>query len=715
MTKPFYSSHWYRIAGLKPRLKSDTRLHRQQFRGTPWYVLEDQVSQRYYRFSLGAYALIQSMDGRRTVQEIWEEARTAHPAESPGQGEILQLLAQLYSADALECDGVADVSTLLSHHDRINRRRWQTQLLNPLSWHFPLFDPDRILDRFLPPVGLVFSRTGAVLWCGIVGFAVVLAATHWHDLIHDVTDRVLAPENILLLWLLFPLVKTIHEAAHAFATKRHDGEVHEMGIMLLLFQPVPYVDASSAYGFREKRDRMLVGAAGMLAEMFVAAIALFLWVATEPGLVRTLAYNTIFIAGVSTLVFNANPLLRYDGYYIFCDFLEIPNLRARSEAYVRYLFDHYLLGSRQEPPEAPSGMERLWLTIYPPLSCTYRLFLLGSIAIFAAQKFFFLGALIAVSGILSEVLTPLAKFLVQIHRSTELNAARRRAVMTTAGTVFAALVAVVFVPLPLRTQAQGVMWIPDEAHVRAGTDGFVERIVAQPGSKVHRGDVLIICRDPQLAAQVKILESRLGELKTRYAAQWLDDIKQAQIMKDEISHIEQRLGRARDRFSELVIRSKADGSFVIPQSENLPGRFVQQGARLGYVLDFTDRRARVVVPQTTIDLVRERNKSIEVRLAERLGESIPARLLREVPAASDRLPSTALGTQGGGSVIVDPGDQHGVKALEKVFQIELAIPQIARDVKFGGRVYVRFDHGWEPVAYRWVRGVRQLFLSKFDR
>jgi len=113
--------------------------------------------------------------------------------------------------------------------------------------------------------------------------------------------------------------------------------------------------------------------------------------------------------------------------------------------------------------------------------------------------------------------------------------------------------------------------------------------------------------------------------------------------------------------------------------------------------------------------VRGRNRNIEVRLAERVGEPMQAELVRQVPAATEQLPSTALGTQGGGSVPVDPGDQRGVKALEKLFQLELALPQAAQNAKFGGRVYVRFDHGWEPVAYRWVRAVRQLFLSEFNR
>ena len=156
------------------------------------------------------------------------------------------------------------------------------------------------------------------------GTAVLLAAIHWHDLTEDFMDRVLVPHNLLLLWLVFPVLKTLHEFGHAFATKVYGGEVHEMGVLLLVFTPCPYVDASAASAFRTKWHRIIVGAAGMIVELFLASLALFVWLNVEPGVVRAVTYNVMVIAGISTVLFNGNPLLRYDGYYIFADYLEIP-------------------------------------------------------------------------------------------------------------------------------------------------------------------------------------------------------------------------------------------------------------------------------------------------------------------------------------------------------------------------------------------------------
>jgi putative peptide zinc metalloprotease protein len=224
---------------------------------------------------------------------------------------------------------------------------------------------------------------------------------------------------------------------------------------------------------------------------------------------------------------------------------------------------------------------------------------------------------------------------------------------------------------------------------------------------------LMICSDPQLVTRVKVLESRLEELQTRYMAQWLEDHGQAEIIKDEIAHVEESLARARERVAELVIRSRADGTFVVPQAEDLPGRFFPQGSLLAYVLDFSALTARVVVSQGEIDLVRHQSRQIDVRLVDHPAEPLQAVIMREVPAATEQLPSTALGSQGGGSIAVDPVDKQGVKSIDKLFQLELGLPSSAGISVLGGRVFVRFDHGWEPLVYRWHRQLRQLFLSKF--
>src|SRR2546426_4875888 len=353
MSKPIFSASWYRVAALKPRLRSHAQIHRHQYRGDTWYVLQDLSMERFVRFSPAAYSVIGLMDGLATVEQIWDAACTRLGADAPTQDEMIQLLSRLYQTDALQCDVAPDTRELLQRYEKQSRRQRQNRIFSFFSWRFPLLDPDRFLQSFLPLVRPLFGWVGAIIWLAAVVPAVILFAAHWTDITQGVLDRVLLPENLIFLWLLFPVIKTFHEFGHAFATRIFGSEVHEMGIMLLVFTPIPYVDASSAWAFREKWRRVVVGLAGMLVEVFIAALSLFVWLNAQPGAVRTLAYNAIFIAGISTLVFNANPLLRYDGDYILADVLEIPNLRSRSSAYLSYLCERYLFGNvHSEAPES---------------------------------------------------------------------------------------------------------------------------------------------------------------------------------------------------------------------------------------------------------------------------------------------------------------------------------------------------------------------------
>lgn len=713
MTGSLFSPSWYRVAGLTPRLRSHARIHRHRYRGQTWYVLQDRATERFHRFSPAGYSLIGLMDGRRTVQEIWELAAGRLGDEAPTQDEMITLLGQLHGADVLQCDVPPDTAELLERRQRQQRQSWLGNLFSLFAWRIPLFDPERLLERLLPAVRPLFGWPGGALWLAVVGPALALAAAHWTDLTHDVTDRILAPQNLVLLWFLFPVLKTAHEFGHAFAAKAFGGEVHDMGVMILVLTPVPYVDASAAWAFGERWRRVAVGLAGMAVETFLAALALFLWLSVEPGTVRTLAYNAIFLAGISTVVFNANPLLRFDGYYVLGDLLEIPNLRARSTAYVRFLCERYLLGSREaQPPEATAG-ERAWFVFYATAAFCYRIVVVAAILLFIAGKFFLVGMLLAAGATILWVAVPAAKGVTFLLTHPRLRAVRSRAVGVTAILAGGLAAVLALVPIPLRTQAEGVVWIPEESLVRAGVEGFVDRVAARPGSRVRRGEVLIVCADPALATEVRVLEARLRELEARYAGHRPQDRVKAQIINEELGVVAERLARARGRDADLTIRSQADGTFVLPLAENLPGRLVRQGELLAYVLNLETITVRTVVRQDDIDLVRHRTQRVDVRLAERLAETLPAAVRHILPGASDQLPSQALGSQGGGQLGTDPSDALGATAIERVFQVDLALPTNGGASHAGGRVYVRFHHGWEPLLAQGYRRVRQLFLSRF--
>lgn len=710
-----YSQSWYRVADLKPRLKPHTEIHRHHYRGELWYVLQDHASGRFQRFSPAANLLIGMMDGKRTVQQIWDRARERLGEDAPTQDEVIRLLTQLHAADALRGDVPPDAQEMERRFSKQRRMKLMQNLRSPLFMRFPILDPERFLERFQNLVRPFFGWTGLILWLAAVAGAVFQVSLHWPELTGNILDRVLAPANLVILWLTFPILKAFHEFGHAFAVKVKGGEVHEMGIMLLVFTPIPYVDASAASAFRKKRERVVVGLAGMMVELFFAALAVFVWVNAQPGPVRAVAFNIMFIAGVSSILFNGNPLLRYDAYYVLTDLVEVPNLGSRGTRYVAYLFQRYLLRMKNvDAPEASPG-ERFWFLVYTPLAFAYRLLIYGGIVLFVASKFFFIGILFAIWALINMFFVPLGKMIAFLAASPKLYRQRVRAVAVSVVAVTVLIWAVAVVPVPLGTIAEGVLWVPEDAFVRAGTNGFIDEVRMTSGAAVEKGEPLLVCTDPLLPAQIEVLNAQLAELKARYDTELVSDRVAAKITQDEIEHVEAKLADARQRMEDLTIRAGADGTFIIPDAEDLPGRFLKRGELVGYVIPPRIDSVRAVVSQGDVDMVRSRTQHVQVRLAETLERSLSAELRREVPAATEQLPSKTLSMEGGGKIPVDPRQLFNLQAFQKIFLFDVALAEdVPEDAYIGGRVYIRFDHGEEPLAWRWYRTLRQLFLKRFN-
>ena len=713
MAKAFFSNHWYRVAELQPRLRSHARILRHQYRGQTWYVLDDPSTQRYHRFTTDSHLPIGLMDGRRTVQEIWEIACERLGDNAPTQDDMILLLGQLNAADVLDCDVPLDVRELLTRYDKQQMQKWQQRAASIFSWRIPLFDPERFLQATLPMVRPLFSWGGAVVWLAAVVPAIALVAIYWTDLSNDFLGRTLSPQSAMIAWFVFPLLKGLHELGHAYAVKVHGGEVHDMGVMVLVVTPVPYVDASASSAFPSKWHRVLVGAGGMLVEVFLAAIAVYVWVAAEPGVLRAVAYNVIAIAGISTILFNANPLLRFDGYHILVDAIEIPNLRQRATTYFKYLVERYGFGRRDAEPPAASPGEKRWFTGFSILSFVYRVLITIGILMFLASAYFWLAVILGTAAVVAWILLPVARGIHFLAMSPRLRGVRFRAVAATAAAALLVL-ALLFVPMPFRTMTEGVVWLPEESYVRPETEGFVERVVAASGSVVKTGDPLLVLRNDEVRAGKAILDGQVREARARYAQALASDPVKAGIVREDLRYKERDLARAAERVAALTVRARTHGTFVMPAPDNAPGRYAGRGELLGFVVALDTVTVRAVVTQGTIDRVRQRTAGVEVRLAEQIDRPVAATLRRIVPAASDQLPSRALGSEGGGLIPVDPRDANGARAVLSVFQIELDLPLTSGLVNAGGRAYVRFDHGSAPLASQWYEEVRRLFLSRFN-
>jgi len=713
MGESVFSTYWYRVANLKPMLRDAAKISRHIYRGQTWYLLRNGFNGRNHRFNSAAYSLIGRMDGRRTVEELWQNAGKLSVDAAPTQDEVIGLLGQLHEADLIQSDILPSTVALIRQVQGPPSSSWKSRVSNPFFMRFSLWDPDRFLKKWGFLTAPLFTRGTFILWLLIVLSALAAAVMHWPELTGSLADQLFLPHNLVQLWLVYPLIKIMHEFGHAFAVKKWGGDVHEMGIMLLALTPIPYIDATDSTSFPDKQHRIAVAAMGMMVELLLASLALLVWLNVETGLVSGLAYKVMLIGGISTLLFNGNPLMRYDGYYMLADLIEIPNLGQRSTRYLGYLLQRYLLGieTAESPVTAPG--EQGWFLIYGPIAFCYRIAIMVGLVWIVSSRFFIIGVLIAVWGTVSLLILPALRSLSRFIDSPAARNRRSRMVLV-GGTAILGIVLLIFViPMPLWTTTQGVVWLPEQSMIRAGTDCELVEVLVSVEQEVARDTPLLRGVDPFLEVEVDIYRARLKELYAVYNAQPLRKRVKRKILLDEIKLIKGDLHQAEEKLARLLIRSPARGSFVLFDARNLSGRFVKKGELLGYIVAEHRPTIRAVVSQSNIGLVRGRVTKIEVRLAERPAVSLRADLERIIPAADLNLPSAALGTGGGGIVPIDPVDPDRLRALESLFQLDLSLPDPIKNPHIGGRAYVRFEHGSMPLAMQWYRSLRQLIIWKF--
>jgi putative peptide zinc metalloprotease protein len=717
MPASLYSPSWYRVASLTLHLRPHVRIHRQTFRGEVWYIVQDNQTGRYHRLSHGAYRVLSLLDGGRTVQDAWAIARDELGADTVPQDDVLRLLSLLHGADLIAGGDVPYMAELDERSRRMRRREFLARFKNPLAIRTGLFDPNRFLDATLPAVRWMFSPFGFCLWLALVATGTALVAMHWPQMSQSAVDQAFSLQNVALILALYPVIKGIHELGHAYAAKAWGGEVHEFGLMWLVFLPMPYVDASAAAAFREKHRRMVVAGAGILVELALASIAMIVWVLVEPGAVRAIAFNVVLIAGVSTLVFNGNPLLRFDGYYVLVDLVEIPNLAQRANAYMLHVIQRHLFGVPDLASPVTARGEAGWFVGYGLLALAYRLVVTFGIALFVAGHFFFIGVLLAVASLAGAIVWPLLKGLSFLVFSPQLKGRRGRAAAVTSAGVAGLVALLLAVPVTYATLAEGVIWIADdEATVRTASEGVVVGFPFERPAAVGRDDVVAKLDDPLLVARMGVVERQLEELKVRLEAANVVDRVQARVVEEQIRHAEGQLQDMRRSVRDLDVRVRRAGTFVPVDPVDVVGQFRRKGDVLGYVVgpDAGGIVVRTVVDQADLDMVRSNTAKVDVRLASDPGRSLGATIVRQVPAALADLPHGALAVTGGGRVLVDRGQTDRLRPLETLYQFDLAIAGLPPDSRLGMRVFVRFGHPSEPIGVRIVRAVRQAFLRQFN-
>ncbi len=710
-----FSESWHRVASQKIFLRPGVEVQRQQFRGERWIVLRNVLSNQFFRLRPEAYEFVARLQPDKTVEEVWQECLERFPDAAPGQEAVVQLLAQLYHANLLQYQLAPDAEQLFQRQRKRQQAEMGMRWLNIMFMRFPLLDPDRFLVRTLPWVGKLISPAGFVLWLVAIIWGIKTAIDHSPELMSQ-SQGILAPGNLAWLYLGMVIIKTIHEFGHAYFCRKFGGEVHTMGVMLMIFTPMPFVDASSSSGFRERKHRILVGAAGMIVELFVAALATVVWARTAPGVLHSVLFNMMFVASVSTLLFNLNPLMRFDGYYIFSDWLEIPNLNQRATGLLKFWIERDGFGVKGDRNPSRSRSEAGWLATYGVTALVYRTVVFAGIIWFIAGQWLLLGLLMAVACLITWLVVPIVKLIQYLASNPKLERTRSRAIAVVVGTVAVLLILLGVIPFPYHFRASGVIQAKEWSQVIAEAPGEVAELLAKPGQTVGVGQPLVQLANPELLIELAGAKVQKQEIESRLLAAMQRDSASVQPLQKRLESSVKLIERLEKERENLVIRARHAGIWIAPGGEQLNQRWLKRGTPLGLVVNPAGFEFSATVMQEDVNRIFQREfPQAEVRLPGEAQNIAIVTQFRVVPGEQQTLPSPALGWASGGDVAVNLKEKSGQQAAEPFFSVVGQFQSASNVTLLHGRTgKVRFQLPNEPLLPRWFRRLGQMLQKRFQ-
>ncbi|MEM9444853.1 MAG: biotin/lipoyl-binding protein [Verrucomicrobiota bacterium] len=708
-----FSESWHRIASRSAQLHPSVRVERQSYRGVPWYVLSEPFSNKFFRLSPAGYHFVARLRIERTIEEVWNECLEIYPDETPGQQEVVRLLAQLTQGNLIHSDFPPDVSAMSERRRKAEHKELRSKFLNFLFIKISLCDPTPFINALLPFFRPLLNRWGMILWSIVIFLGAKELFENW-DAALDQTEGLLSPGNLFLLYLCGVIAKFWHELGHGLICRVLGGEVRTLGVMLLIFTPIPYVDATTSWGFRSKWNRIYVAAAGMIFEFFLAAIAVIIWANTSDTTMNAMAYNLMVIASITTFLFNINPLLRFDGYYILSDLIEIPNMSQRSNQQLKYLLEKFIFKCRHMLPAAQSNSESIWLAIYGISAGLYRIFLLTSIALIVADQFFGLGIVLAAITSFIWLAMPLYKFFYYLFTDPGLDATRNRALTIVFSILVGTITLLAIIPFPLHARAHGVVEADKFLRLFAPTSGRLEQVYTRPGTKVEAGDKLMVFSD--LALDWKIEQAQAEIRASRATLQNLAFKENVRIkpVQLKLESARKNLKFYLEEKERLNITAPYDGVWAAPELDQQIGAWFHKGTPIGVFLKPTSYRFVAIVEQPqAADVFFQSIRGASVRLIGQAGKEIEVLNMIRIPGEQKALPSPALGWGGGGEIEVSQEDPQGVTSKEPFFMIYAELEN-QENVYFvqHRRGQIRFHIGYEPLLKQGWRLIRQVLQDR---
>lgn len=725
------------------RKRPDLTARHQTYQGKSYWVVKEPIGLNYFRFQDEEYELLQKIDGKTSLDELKEWFEATFPPQKITLEELQQFIGMLHRSGLVIADVPGQGKQLRKRYDERKRKERLGALTNILCIRFKGFDPERFLNWLYPKLRWIFSLPVFMFSILLALSALTLVTVKFDVFYSKLPDfySFFSPTNALWLMVILGLTKVVHEFGHALTCKHFGGECHEMGVMILVLTPCLYCNVSDSWMLPSKWKRAAIGAAGMYVEVILASIATFIWWFTLPGMLNMICLNIIFISSVTTIMFNANPLLRYDGYYILSDLVEIPNLRQKATSVLSRKAAHWFLGI--EPPDDPFLPQRnqIFFALYSIAAGIYRWFVLFSILWFMHQiwKPYRLDVIgygivgMSLIGLIGMPIYKITKFFYvpgRMHKVKKL-----RFYLSLAG-LLAIVVFVLYVPLPHSVICTLEIRAHDADHVYVEVPGLLREVFVKPGDTVTEGQELAKLENIDMQMQtVKLLGEKNQfdvELKSLQRQRYDDDeaSTKTQELKESLAKTEDQIKEQASEAARLTLRASKAGTVMPPpwrahkpgpegqlpawsgsplEPKNL-GAPLDEGTIFCLVGDPKKMEAVLYVDQGDIDFVTV-GQEVEIKLDQLPFETFEGQIKDVAPGESKFSPER-LSTKAGGELATRT-DASGVeKPMSASYQSLVLMDDPKEELRVGLRGRAKIHTAPQTLGQRFKRIINQLINFK---
>jgi putative peptide zinc metalloprotease protein len=704
---------------LKVKLRPDLIIQPQFYEGMTHYVVKDPIGLKYFRFKVEEYFLLQQLDGKHTLQDVKKAFERKYRPQTISIEDLTRFTSQLHEAGLALIDSPEQAKVLIRRRRKNQWKKVWQFFANILYIKIPIIDPERLLTGMYPYFRWIYTPYFITFSVAMMLAALTLVVSQWSTFYAKLPEfqSFFNWSTIFYFWISLAIIKVIHEFGHGLTAKHFGGEVHEMGMLFLVLTPALYCDVTDSWLLPSKWKRIWISAAGIYVECFLASIATFVWFYSSDGLMNSLALATMFICSINTIMFNANPLLRYDGYYVMADWLEIPNLRIKSTQFFTYLFQEKVLGLEVPVQSYMPRSRRILFVTYAITSYLYRWFVTFYILKFLYEflkpyKLGSVSAMLAIGSLIPLVGMPAYQMFKFVRTPGRMRKVKKVRATSFAVVAVAIIAGILLIPTPLRVQGTLVLTAAKPAVIYAEVPGRLVTLNVRDGEWVKEGTVLAELSNPEKIRELYQLQEQHDVSFAK--AKWYShtDNRESRALEKQQEQLaielEPAIEKVADQVAKLRLVAPRDGMAIGVKHPETVGCYLKPDKPFCEIGDPRHLEAHMFLDQSDVDLVKVDRRAwvkvygdSEITFRSKVGE-IAKRNREEIPME--------LSNVAGGEIATKQDQKTGqAKPQTAVYEVIIPIENQRLALQPGLRGFAKIDGGTHTLGWWLWRVITKTF------